>query len=269
MNRLDLKNKKNRLDLTLKDFDSLMVAFSGGVDSALLLAVAHEALGRKVTAITAISDIHPAKEREAAIEFTKKLDIKHILLKSKEMNHPDFVANRKDRCYICKKILFKDILTIAAQLGIENVAHGANIDDLKDFRPGLKAAHELGVIAPLIEAKLTKDDIRLLSKEIYLTEWNKPAMSCLATRIPYGTPITREALEMVEQAEDVLFGLGFITCRVRLHGNVARIEVNQEDFTKILDERIRQIVVGRFRTIGFCHIAVDLEGYIQGSMNRS
>lgn len=268
MNRLELNNKKNRLYLTLKNLDSLMVAFSGGVDSALLLAVAYEALGRKVAAITAASDIHPAKEKEAAIEFAKKLDIKHIMLESKEMSHPDFVANRKDRCYICKKILFKDILTIAAQLGIKNVAHGANTDDLKDFRPGLKAAHELGVIAPLIDAKLTKDDIRLLSKEIHLAEWNKPAMSCLATRIPYGTSITREALEMVEQVEDVLSGLGFITCRVRIHGNVARIEVNQEDFAKILDNRTRKIVVSKFRTIGFSHIAVDLEGYIQGSMNR-
>jgi uncharacterized protein len=268
MNRLKLNNKKNRLELILKNFDSLMVAFSGGVDSAFLLAMAHEVLGRKVAAITATSDIHPAKEREAAIDFAKKLDIKLILLESKEMSHSDFVANSKNRCYICKKILFKDIFAIASEMGIKNIAHGANTDDLKDFRPGLKAAHELGVIAPLIDAKLTKDDIRLLSKEMHLTEWNKPSMPCLATRIPYGTPIIRQALEMVEQAEDVLFGLGFIVCRVRMHGNIARIEVTQKDFAKILDNGIRKIVISKFRTIGFSNIALDLEGYIQGSMNR-
>jgi len=268
MSRLDLNNKKNMLDLILKNFDSLMVAFSGGVDSAFLLAVAHEALGRKVVAITATSDIHPAKEREATIDFTKKLGIKHILLESKEMSCSDFVANSKDRCYICKKILFKDIFKIAAEMGIKNIVHGANTNDLKDFRPGLKAAHEFGVVAPLIDAKLAKDNIRLLSKEMHLAEWNKPAMSCLATRISYGTPITKQVLEMVEQSEDVLFDLGFIACRVRMHGNIARIEVNKEDFAKILDKRIRKIVISKFRTIGFSHIALDLEGYIQGSMNR-
>ena len=261
MNRLSLNNKKKRLALTLKGLDSLMVAFSGGVDSAFLLAVAHEVLKKNVVAVTAVSQIHPAREKKKAMEFVKNYGIKHIMLQSKEMSLSAFLANRKERCYVCKKNLFEKLIKMASNIGIKHIAHGANTDDLKDFRPGLTAAQEMGVLAPMIDAGLTKDEIRLLSKEMNLETWNKPALACLATRIPYGTPITVKALEMVDQAEDVLISLGFNACRVRKHENMARIEVNPKEIESISDKKIRETIVRKFREIGFFHVTVDLEGY--------
>ena len=269
MNRLSLNNKKKRLTLILKGFDSLMVAFSGGVDSAFLLAVAHEVLKKNVVAVTAVSEIHPPREKKKAMEFVKNYGIKHIMLQSKEMSLPAFLANRKDRCYVCKKNLFEKLIKIASNIGIKYIAHGANTDDLEDFRPGHTAAQEMGVLAPMIDAGLTKDDIRLLSKEMNLETWNKPALACLATRIPYETPITVKALEMVDQAEDALISLGFNACRVRKHENMARIEVNPKEIETISDKKIRETIVRKFRKIGFSHVTVDLEGYIQGNMNRA
>ena len=261
MNRLNLNNKKKRLVLSLKELDSLIVAFSGGVDSAFLLAVAHEVLKENVIAVTAVSQIHPAREKKKAMEFVKNYGIKHVILQSAEMSLPAFVANRKDRCYVCKKNLFEELIKIASDIGIKYIAHGANTDDLEDFRPGLIAAQEMGVLAPMVDAGLTKDEIRLLSKEMNLEVWNKPALACLATRIPYGTTVTVNALEMVDQAEDVLINLGFNACRVRKYENMARIEVNPKQIESISDKKIRKIVVGKFRKIGFSHITVDLEGY--------
>ena len=269
MNRLSLNNKKERLALILKGLDSLMVAFSGGADSAFLLAVAHDVLKENVVAVTAVSEIHPAREKKKAMKFVKNYGIKHIILQSAEMSLPAFVANRKDRCYVCKKNLFKKLIKIASDIGIKYIAHGANTDDLEDFRPGLAAAQEMGVLAPMIDAGLTKDDIRLLSKQMNLETWNKPALACLATRIPYGTPITVKALEMVDQAENVLISLGFNVCRVRKYENMARIEVNPKEIESISDKKNRETIVGKFRKIGFSHVTVDLEGYIQGNMNRA
>jgi uncharacterized protein len=154
-------------------------------------------------------------------------------------------------------------------MGIEHIAHGANVDDLEDFRPGLKAAQEMGVVAPMVNAGLTKNDIRLLSKEMFLETWDKPSLACLATRIPYETPITREALKMVEQAEDIMITLGFAACRVRHHGTVARIEMSPSDFKKVFDKNIKMIIIKKFRKIGFSHVTIDMEGYVQGKMNRS
>jgi uncharacterized protein len=261
MNLLSLNNKKERLALILKGLDSLMVAFSGGVDSAFLLAVAREVLKENVVAVTAVSQIHPAREKKKAMEFVKNYGIKHIILQSAEMSLPAFVANRKDRCYVCKKSLFEKLIKIASNIGIKYIAHGTNVDDLEDFRPGLTAAQEMGILAPIINAGLTKDDIRLLSKEMNLETWNKPAQACLATRIPYGTPITVKALEMVDQAEDVLISFGFNVCRVRKYENMARIEVNPKEIENISDKKIREDIVGKFRKIGFSHVTVDLEGY--------
>lgn len=261
MNRLNLNNKKKQLVLILKGLDSLMVAFSGGVDSAFLLIVAHEVLKKNVVAVTAVSQIHPEREKKKAIEFVKNYGIKHIILQSKEMSLPAFVANRKDRCYVCKKNLFEELIKIASNIGIKYIAHGANTDDLEDFRPGHTAAQEMGVLAPMIDAGLTKDDIRLFSKEMNLETWNKPALPCLATRIPYGAPITVKALEMVDQAEDVLLSLGFNACRVRKYENTARIEVNPEEIESISEKKNRETIVGKFRKIGFSHVTVDLEGY--------
>jgi uncharacterized protein len=263
----DLKEKKERLVSIINGFDSLVVAFSGGVDSAFLLAFAHKLLKKNVVAISATSPIHPSRETEYSKKFADNLGIKHILFKSREITHSGFMANKKDRCYICKKLLFEDILKIATDMGIATIAHGANLDDLDDFRPGLAAAKEMGAVAPLIDAGLTKDDIRLFSKDMNLSTWDKPAMACLATRIPHGTPLTQKALSMIEQAENTIIDLGFKTCRVRCHGKIARIEIDPVNFEKILNEKIRLVIKNKLKTLGFAYVALDMEGYVSGSMN--
>ena len=264
-----LKEKREQLVSIINGFDSLIVAYSGGVDSAFLLATPHKFLKKNVVAISATSPIHPSRETEYSKKFADNLGIKHILFKSREINHSGFMANKKDRCYICKKLLLEDILKISSDMGITTIAHGANIDDLDDFRPGLLAAEEMGVIAPLIDAGLSKDDIRLLSKDMNLSTWDKPAMACFATRIPYGTPLTQKALSMIEQAENTIIDLGFKTCRVRCHGKVAKIEVNINDIEKILNETNRKTIINKFKKTGFSHIALDMEGYVMGSLNTA
>ena len=267
MNNISLKEKRNRLISILKNYDSLLVAFSGGVDSTFLLTVSHVVLKDNVAAATAVSPVHSLREKEIATAYAKSLEIKHVMLQTEEMNLPDFTANRKDRCYICKKNLFKELLRMASNMGMKYVAHGANMDDLKDFRPGFRAAGEMEIVAPLIEAGLAKKDIRLLSKEMNLKTWDKPPMACLATRIPYGIPITQEALGIIEQAENVILTLGFRNCRVRYHDEVARIELDPLDFEKIFNEKIKAVIIKKFKDLGFFHISIDLEGYRQGSMN--
>lgn len=262
-----LEPKMAKLRSVLSRYRGLAVAFSGGVDSSFLLAMACRIMGEHVLAVTAESAVHPQRERGTAAEFAKSLGVRHIIVSSGEMNLPDFVANPRDRCYICKRHVLKKIITIASKGGILHVAHGANVDDLGDYRPGYKAAQELGVVAPLVDAGFTKNDIRQCSREMNLTTWDKPSMACLASRIPYGTPITHGALEMIEQAEDYILSLGFKTCRVRHHGNIARIELGSRDIQLMLNEDLRQNIVNRLREIGFFYVTVDLEGYVQGSMN--
>ena len=260
--------KKERLIHLVCDAGSMLVAFSGGVDSSLLLAMAHEILGNDVVAATAISDIYPVREKEAASKFTSERGIEQIVFGSEEMSLPGFVSNGPDRCYHCKKSLFQKLIQIAEEIGIKRVAHGANVDDLEDYRPGLRAAAEMGIMAPLLDAGLRKQDIRYLSKEKGFSQWDKPAMACLATRIPYRIPITAEKLKMIEGAERFLFERGVRQCRVRHHGSVARIEVSSADIEMIMRDDVREAIVRRFREIGFLHIAIDLEGYVSGSMNR-
>jgi uncharacterized protein len=264
----DLKTKREHLISILKGYGSLLLAYSGGVDSSFLLATAHEALKKNLVAVTAKSPLHPVKESREAKAFAQKLGVQHLLIKSREMNRSDFRANTKRRCYLCKKYLFKDLLKIARDKNIEYMAHGANVDDLEDFRPGFDAAREMNIMAPMVEAGLGKKDIRMLSKQMNLKTWNKPPMSCLATRIPYGTQITIKRLKMIERAEQVILDLGVISCRVRVHDKAARIEVDPGDIERILDQGIRSTVVEKLREIGFSHVAVDLEGYGQGRMNR-
>jgi len=260
--------KKERLIRLVRDAGSLLVAFSGGVDSSLLLAMAHEILGNDVVAATAISDIYPVRENEAASKFTRERGIEHVVFGSEEMSLPAFVLNGLDRCYHCKKSLFQKLMQIAEGRGIERVAHGANVDDLEDYRPGLRAAGEMGIIAPLLDAGLRKQDIRFLCKEKGFPQWDKPAMACLATRIPYGSPITTEKLKMIEATEAFLFERGIRKCRVRHHGSVARIEMVSRELGIIMRDDVREAIVRKFREIGFLHIALDLEGYVSGSMNR-
>jgi pyridinium-3,5-biscarboxylic acid mononucleotide sulfurtransferase len=268
MNENHLIEKRDRLISILKGYGSLLVAYSGGVDSSFLLAVAHEALKNNLLAVTAASPLHPEWETREAADFANILGVEHMIIQSRIMHRADFISNTKERCYLCKKDLIEDLLEIAHARNIEHVAHGANVDDLSDYRPGFTATQEMGIKAPLVDANLTKDDIRRLSKQMNLTTWNKPQMACLASRIPYGTSITIKALKMIEQAEQVMYGLGIIGCRVRIHGKVARIEVDAGDIERILDPKTRSVILEKFRKIGFSHVAVDLEGYCQGSMNR-
>lgn len=267
MNTVNLETKKERLASILVRFDSLMVAFSGGVDSTFLLYMAREALPGNIVAVTAASAVHPVSEGRLAKTLADRLGVRHMVLQSREMMQPDFVANATDRCYVCKRYLFEDLLKMASDLKIKSVAHGANLDDLKDYRPGLKAAEEMGVHAPMIAAGLTKNDIRMLSKAVGLETWNKPPMACLATRIPYGTPITDKALRMIDLAEQALLNLGFNSCRVRLHDSVARIELDPDDIERLLDPKIRTFLSQELKSIGFSRISVDLDGYVQGGMN--
>ena len=263
-----LQAKKTKLISLLADLDSLLVAFSGGVDSTFLTAVAHTVLGDRLLAVTAVSPLHPQQETTAANDLAKKIGVRHMLIQSREMTLPDFTRNPLNRCYLCKKHVLGSLLEIAAHEGIQRVAHGANLDDLDDYRPGFQAAKEMQILAPLMDAGLTKADIRELSREMGLESWDKPSMACLASRIPYGTHLTVEKLASVEKAEAVLHELGFRHCRVRYHGKLARIEVPPEAFSEIVREKTAGVIVGRLRKLGFDHVSLDLEGYVQGSMNR-
>ena len=267
--RLSAVEKKARLAAELKKMESLLVAFSGGVDSAFLLAVAHEALGKKVLAVTAVSPIHPLRERTEAVSFAREKDIPHLLISSHETDLPEFLANTPDRCYHCKKALCKTLQKIARERSIQHVAHGVNVDDLDDYRPGLQAAVEAGIKAPLMDENLNKAEIRQLSKAMGLPQWDKPSMACLATRLPYGSVITPKKLKMIETAEAFLQDKGLRTLRVRHHGTVARIEVGATERDLILNDVIRKDIIKEFRHMGFDHIALDLEAFMSGKMNRS
>ena len=268
MDKEAARQKKEELIKSLRRLGSLLVAFSGGVDSSFLLAVSHQVLGKKALAATASSVIHPAREIKDACDFAGKHGIKHVVFRSDEMKLKDFQANGPERCYYCKRQLFKKLFSIADERDIKHVAHGANLDDLKDFRPGFRAAHEAGVIAPLIEAQLDKEEIRFLSREMDLSTWDKPSMPCLASRIPFKNLITDKKLKMVEETEAFLAGLGFIRLRVRHYGPVAIIEAGIGDLEKLIGKNLRDVIIKRFRNAGFDHVALDLEGYVQGKMNR-
>lgn len=262
------EDKKRKLIRILKNFDRLAVALSGGVDSAVLLTEAHDVLGDRLIAVTARSPIHPEKDIADAAKVCADLGVTHRIVDSNELRLADFIANTPERCYICKKNVFGQLLARIREEGIPHLIHGANADDLNDYRPGLRAASELGVTAPLMEAGLTKQEIRLLAKARGVSVWNKPAMACIATRIPYGSPITPESIEQIKQAETMLGSVGLSGYRVRHHGTIARIEAPLEQLTALVGDPLRQQVVDQLRTIGFDHICLDLEGYVAGSMNR-
>ncbi len=259
--------KKAELFAILERFDSLLVAFSGGIDSTLLLAAAKEVLKDRMTCVTAISAVCSKWEADNAAALAKQLGVNHIISHSGIMADGEFLKNTKDRCRICKQIIFSDFRKISDKLGIKEIAHGVNIDDLNDYRPGIAAAKEMGIHAPLAEAGFDKQMIRTLAKQMSLPNWDKPAMACLATRIPFNTPINVNLLKMIEKAEAVLLASGFRICRVRHHGDVARVEIDQEEFEKIVDRDAREYITEQLKALGFLYVAIDLEGYVQGSLN--
>jgi pyridinium-3,5-biscarboxylic acid mononucleotide sulfurtransferase len=265
-----LEEKYRQLCANLKDMGRVVVAFSGGVDSTLLLKVAKDVMGDGVLAVTAISETTPRHEWRDAVQLAAVIGVPHELVETHELTIPEFAANPADKCYICKKHRFGGLIQLARAKGYLVVVDGGNRDDHKDYRPGLRACEELGVRSPLAEAGLTKAEIRLLSKKLQLPTWDKPSYACLASRIPYHRRITAEKLRQVDQAEEFLRGLGLCRqVRVRHHGEIARIEVGPEDMAKFLQEPVRRQVVARLKEIGFQFVALDMEGYSMGSLNRT
>jgi len=265
----EVYKKRQALFDRLTALDSLLVAFSGGVDSSFLLAVAHQVLGKNAVACTATSVIYPSRELNEAMAFTKREGIEHEVIPFDAMKLSCFSENNPDRCYHCKKHVFQRLKGLAEQKGLKYLAHAVNMDDLTDYRPGLRAAEEMGVIAPLVDARLTKKELRFLSKEMGLSTWDKPPMACLASRIPFGQAITEEKLRMIGEAEDFLADIGFLQYRVRCHESLARIELEIGDIQRLMDPTIREKVLKRFKEIGFTFVALDLEGYVSGSLNRT
>lgn len=264
-----MEEKLELLKENMKRMGRLAVAFSGGVDSTFLLKVAHDVLGASVLAVTARSVTFPDREFREAADFVRELGIKHHVLVFDELEVPGFSDNPPDRCYLCKKELFSKIKAFAREQGIDHIADGSNLDDLDDYRPGMKALKELGVISPLKEAGLRKEEIRILSKEMGLPTWNKPGFACLSSRFPYGEKITEEKLDMVNQGEEFLISLGFDLVRVRCHGKIARIEVAVEARSKFFDTALMDRIYLRFKEIGFTYVCLDLKGYRTGSMNET
>ena len=264
-----LERKYVRLRASLEDMGRVLVAYSGGVDSTLLLKVAHDVLGRGAAAVTAASVIHPAWETREAKAIARELGVPLTVLRVEPLEDPAFAGNPPERCYFCKQKIFSRFLEIARSRGIPWVADGTNAGDVGDFRPGLRALAELGVRSPLKEAGLTKNEIRRLSRSLGLPTADKPALACLASRFPYGTRLDKKGLRQVGRAEDILRRLGFGQVRVRHHGAVARLEVEPRHFDRLMKAAVRNEISRRFKKLGYAYVALDLEGYRTGSLNET
>ncbi len=264
-----LQDKFTSLKTRIEKLGSLAIGFSGGVDSTFLLKVAYDILADKALAVIAKSSTYPEREFRQAEDFVIKMGIKYVVIVSEEIDIEGFSGNPTNRCYYCKKELFTKVMEVARENGIQYMADGANVDDLNDYRPGMLATKELQVVSPLKDSGLTKDEIRILSKEMDLRTWDKPAFACLASRFPYGQEITAEKLGMVDKAEQYLLDLGLRQVRVRHHGELARIEVSVNERKKFFDEELMDNVQHKLKEIGFTYISLDLKGYRVGSMNET
>jgi uncharacterized protein len=260
--------KENALFERLAGIPSLLVALSGGADSAYLAWAAHKALGLRALSITALSPSFSAHDRAMVDEFVGHLGLRHEFIETREMENPSYRANAADRCYFCKDELFSALDTLAHARGFAAVAYGVNADDTLDFRPGHRAATEHQVLAPLLDAGLAKAEIRMLSQRAGLPTWDRPASACLASRLPYGTEVTPERLALVERGEAALRELGFRQFRVRLHDQLARVEISPEEMPLALSPEMAASIADRLRAAGFAYVALDLQGYRQGSLNE-
>ena len=266
---LSAEERENLLLSRLSGISSLIVALSGGADSAYLAWAAHRALGGRALSVTALSPSYSAHDRAVVEEFVSKSGVRHEFIETNELDNPAYRANAADRCYFCKDELFSALDDLARRQGVSAVAYGVNCDDARDFRPGHRAATEHQVLAPLLDVGLRKAEIRLLSRRAGLPTWDRPASACLASRLPYGTEVTPERLALVERGEAALRGLGFRQFRVRLHDNLARVEIAPDEMARAFQPQMAATIAARLRTAGFTYVSLDLDGYRQGSLNET
>jgi len=265
---MQIDQKWDHLRSLLSEMRTVLLAYSGGVDSSVLLRAAAEILGQNLIAVTAVSETYPAEELHLAKLFTASLGVRHRILQTEELSNDEFSRNAEDRCYHCKHELFGKLRQIAESEGIPWILDGSNTDDQRDFRPGRRAAGEFSVRSPLAESGLSKQEIRDLARRLNLPMWDKPSLACLSSRIPYGTRITPDLVKNIQAAEDVVRSLGIRQVRVRHHGDTARIEVDREDLIRLVSEDARRVIVDSFKALGYAYVCLDLEGYRTGSMNE-